>query len=672
MSDNKNSNKGGNFLYYWLILAGVLLVFMLISPMGNQDASKSQSISYTEFWQNVKDGKVQSVTLEGRLITAKIEDKNRTTYIPEGEIGLIKQLQDNNINVISRPERQPSFLQRMLTMIAPVLLLILFFWWMFNRQMGGGGRSMLGFSKSKAKLFDEDDGIVTFDDVAGVDEAQAELEEIVDFLKEPEKFQKLGAKIPKGCLLVGPPGTGKTLLARSVAGEAKVPFFSISGSDFLEMFVGVGASRVRDMFEQAKKHAPCIIFIDEIDAVGRQRGAGLGGGNDEREQTLNQILVEMDGFGGHEGVIILAATNRPDILDPALLRPGRFDRQVTVPRPDVIGREKILQVHMRRIPVADDVSMRTIARGTPGFSGADLANIVNEAALMAARQDKQSVGMEEFERARDKQLMGSERKSMTLIEEERILTAWHEAGHAILQLSVPEADPLHKVTIIPRGQALGVTMHLPEKENLTMNKIRCRSRMVVLFGGRAAEEIALGEDRVTNGATGDIQQATQLARAMVTEWGFTESLGPVRYANNEEEVFLGHSVARQQNMSEKTADQIDYEVKRIITDGLAEARRILNERFDDLQLLTNALLEHETLSGSQVDAVLSGEPFEQEAIGASFKHGDLKQASVPETKNPPEELKAKAEAPSAVDSEVKQEKADNTDSPNLIDTTEKK
>ncbi len=672
MSDNKNANKGGNFLYYWLILAGVLLVFMLISPMGKQDAG-SQSISYTEFWQNVNDGKVESVTLEGRLITAKIEEKQRTTYIPEGEIGLIRQLQENNVNVVSRPERQPSFLQRMLTMIAPVLLLILFFWWMFNRQMGGGGRSMLGFSKSKAKLFDEDDGIVTFDDVAGVDEAQAELEEIVDFLKEPEKFQKLGAKIPKGCLLVGPPGTGKTLLARSVAGEAKVPFFSISGSDFLEMFVGVGASRVRDMFEQAKKHAPCIIFIDEIDAVGRQRGAGLGGGNDEREQTLNQILVEMDGFGGHEGIIILAATNRPDILDPALLRPGRFDRQVMVPRPDVIGREKILQVHMRRVPVSDDVSARTIARGTPGFSGADLANIVNEAALMAARENKTNVGMEEFERARDKQLMGAERKSMTLIEEERVLTAWHEAGHAILQLSVPEADPLHKVTIIPRGQALGVTMHLPEKENLTMNKIRCRSRMVVLFGGRAAEEIALGEDRVTNGATGDIQQATQLARAMVTEWGFTESLGPVRYANNEEEVFLGHSVARQQNMSEKTADQVDYEVKRIITDGLSEARRILNDRFDDLQLLTNALLEHETLSGSQVDALLKGEPVAKEAIGASFKHGDVKQSSVPETKTPLEAIDTKQESSSILDIEDKQENTDDTvENSSLIDTTEKK
>jgi cell division protease FtsH len=487
------------------------------------------------------------------------------------------------------------------------MLLLIGVWIFFMRQMQSGGGKAMGFGKSRARLLTERVGRVTFEDVAGIDEAKQELEEVVDFLKDPQKFQRLGGKIPKGVLLVGPPGTGKTLLARAIAGEANVPFFTISGSDFVEMFVGVGASRVRDMFEQGKKNAPCIIFIDEIDAVGRHRGAGLGGGNDEREQTLNQLLVEMDGFEANEGVILIAATNRPDVLDPALLRPGRFDRQVVVPNPDVMGREQILKVHMRKVPLAPDVDPRVVARGTPGFSGADLANLVNEAALLAARKNKRLVTMADFEDAKDKVLMGAERRSMVMTDEEKKLTAYHEAGHAIVGLNVPQYDPLHKVTIIPRGRALGVTMSLPERDRLSMSRQYCVSRLAMVFGGRVAEELVFGHENVTNGATDDIRQATRLSRAMIMEWGMSEKLGPVRYNANEQEVFLGHSVTQSQNLSEATAELIDSEIRKLIDDAEGHARRILTERRGDLETLANALLEHETLSGEEVKALLRGE-----------------------------------------------------------------
>jgi len=487
------------------------------------------------------------------------------------------------------------------------MLLFIGVWIFFMRQMQSGGGKAMGFGKSRARLLTEKVGRVTFDDVAGIDEAKGELEEIVDFLKDPQKFQRLGGKIPKGVLLVGPPGTGKTLLARAIAGEANVPFFTISGSDFVEMFVGVGASRVRDMFEQGKKNAPCIIFIDEIDAVGRHRGAGLGGGNDEREQTLNQLLVEMDGFESNEGVILIAATNRPDVLDPALLRPGRFDRQVTVPNPDILGREKILKVHMRKVPLGPDVEARTIARGTPGFSGADLANLVNEAALMAARKGKRVVSMTEFELAKDKVLMGTERRSMVMTDEEKKLTAYHEAGHAIVGLNMPAHDPLHKVTIIPRGRALGVTMNLPERDRYSMSKRELESKLASMFGGRVAEELIFGAENVTTGASNDIHQATSMARRMVTEWGMSEKLGPLRYSENEAEVFLGHSVTQRKNVSDATARLIDEEIRHLVETGERKAREVLTVKLDDLHTLAKGLLEYETLSADEVKALLRGE-----------------------------------------------------------------
>jgi cell division protease FtsH len=510
------------------------------------------------------------------------------------------------------------------------MLLLIGVWIFFMRQMQSGGGKAMGFGKSRARLLTERTGRITFEDVAGIDEAKQELEEIVEFLKDPHKFQRLGGKIPKGCLLIGPPGTGKTLLARAIAGEANVPFFTISGSDFVEMFVGVGASRVRDMFEQGKKNAPCIIFIDEIDAVGRHRGAGLGGGNDEREQTLNQLLVEMDGFESNEGVILIAATNRPDVLDPALLRPGRFDRQVVVPNPDILGREKILKVHMRKVPLAPDVDARVIARGTPGFSGADLANLVNEAALLAARIGKRVVTMAEFESAKDKVMMGAERRSMVMTEDEKKLTAYHEAGHALVGLKVPKHDPLHKVTIIPRGRALGVTMSLPERDRLSYSKIELESKLAVMFGGRIAEELVFGAENVTTGAGNDIQQATGWARRMVTEYGFSDKLGPLRYADNEEEIFLGHSVTRQKNVSDATAALIDQEVRRLIDDAESTARNILTEHRDQLEIIAAALLEYETLSGAEVNALLRGEPVVR-----------------PEENEPPSESGRRASVPTA-------------------------
>ena len=487
------------------------------------------------------------------------------------------------------------------------MLLLIGVWIFFMRQMQGGGGRAMGFGKSRARLLTEKVGRITFDDVAGIDEAKQELEEIVEYLKDPQKFQRLGGKIPKGVLLVGPPGTGKTLLARAIAGEANVPFFTISGSDFVEMFVGVGASRVRDMFEQGKKNAPCIIFIDEIDAVGRHRGAGLGGGNDEREQTLNQLLVEMDGFEANEGVILIAATNRPDVLDPALLRPGRFDRQVVVPNPDVVGREKILKVHMRKVPLASDVDARIIARGTPGFSGADLANLVNEAALMAARKGKRSVTMSEFEHAKDKVMMGAERRSMVMTEDEKKLTAYHEGGHALCMLYAEGHEPLHKVTIIPRGRALGITMFLPERDKYSQSKIEIKAMVASLFGGRVAEELIFGPDKVTTGAADDIRRATNLARRMVTEFGFSEKLGPLRYSENEEEVFLGHSVTQRKNVSDATARVIDEEIRRIVDEGEQTAREILIAHLDELHALAKGLLEYETLSADEIRRIIRGE-----------------------------------------------------------------
>ncbi len=548
------------------------------------------------------------MTLAGSRIQGTMRDGAAafSTYAPQDPT-LVERLQKKNINFRARPSDDdvPSIMSMLLSWF-PMLLLIAV-WIFFMRQMQSGSGRAMGFGKSKAKLLTERQGRVTFDDVAGVDEAKDELQEIVEFLRDPQKFQRLGGRIPRGALLVGPPGTGKTLLARAIAGEANVPFFTISGSDFVEMFVGVGASRVRDMFEQAKKNAPCIIFIDEIDAVGRHRGAGLGGGNDEREQTLNQLLVEMDGFESNEGVILIAATNRPDVLDPALLRPGRFDRQITVPNPDIAGREKILRVHMRKVPVAPDVDPKVIARGTPGFSGADLANLVNEAALLAARRNRRLVTQSEFEDAKDKVMMGAERRSLVMTEEEKLATAYHEAGHALVSVKVPGGDPLHKVTIVPRGRALGVTMNLPERDKLSYSKQWCEARIAMSFGGRIAEQLIYGKEHLNTGASSDITQATQLARSMVTEWGMSEKLGPLRYNENQQEVFLGHAITQRQNMSEDTAKLIDQEVRRIVTEGEAKAREVLTAHRTELEAITQGLMEFETLTGEEVKALMRGE-----------------------------------------------------------------
>lgn len=598
-------NNFGKNLALWLVI-GVLLIALFNLFQTSSTRSTQSGLAYSELLAEVDRGIVTSVTIKGDQITSTTNDgRTFSTIAPQGS-NVADRLVDKNVRVSVVPEDNNPSLFSILLSWFPMLLLI-GVWIFFMRQMQSGGGKAMGFGKSRARLLTEKVGRVTFDDVAGIDEAKQELEEVVDFLKDPQKFQRLGGKIPKGVLLVGPPGTGKTLTARAVAGEANVPFFTISGSDFVEMFVGVGASRVRDMFEQGKKNAPCIIFIDEIDAVGRHRGAGLGGGNDEREQTLNQLLVEMDGFEANEGVILIAATNRPDVLDPALLRPGRFDRQVVVPNPDVLGREKIVKVHMRKVPLAPDVDPKIIARGTPGFSGADLANLVNEAALLAARAGKRVVGMADFEAAKDKVMMGAERRSMVMSEKERKLTAYHEAGHALVSLMVPEYDPLHKVTIIPRGRALGVTMNLPERDRTNYTKREMESRLAVLFGGRVAEEIIFGPENVTTGAASDIQQATRWARAMVAEYGMSDKLGRVRYNANEQEVFLGHSVAQQQNVSEATAQLIDEEIRRLIEEGEVQARTILTTHLDDLHKVSEALLEFETLSGDEVRALLRGE-----------------------------------------------------------------
>jgi len=596
----------GRNLALWVIIA--LLVFALFNLFqGSSPRTGQQPLAYSDFLSQVESGEVREVTLKGRQVTGVFRDGRTLATLAPEDPNLIARLQKHGVRISAQaPDDGAPTIWSVLISWFPMLLLI-GVWIFFMRQMQSGGGKAMGFGKSRARLLTEKTGRVTFEDVAGIDEAKQELEEVVEFLKDPQKFQRLGGKIPKGCLLVGPPGTGKTLLARAIAGEANVPFFTISGSDFVEMFVGVGASRVRDMFEQGKKNAPCIIFIDEIDAVGRHRGAGLGGGNDEREQTLNQLLVEMDGFESNEGVILIAATNRPDVLDPALLRPGRFDRQVVVPNPDILGREQILKVHMRKVQVGADADPRVIARGTPGFSGADLANLVNEAALLAARSGKRLVTMADFEAAKDKVLMGVERRSMVMSEDEKRLTAYHEAGHALVGLAVPRHDPLHKVTIIPRGRALGVTMNLPERDRHSYSKLELESRLAVLFGGRIAEELVFGPDNVTTGAGNDIRQATETARRMVTEFGFSDRLGPLRYSDNQEEIFLGHSVTQQKHVSDATARLIDEEVRRLIDEAEATARRILSEQRGDLDTVANALLEYETLSGEEVRALLRGE-----------------------------------------------------------------
>ena len=590
----------------WVFLAVILLV--IFSQFGVHSGAPA-TIDYSQFLSDVKSNNVQSVTIRGEVIEGKRRSGEPfVTYDPAtNNAALLGLLESQGVKFRGQPPKQQSMLAQLAISAFPILLLI-GFWAYFMRQMQGasGGRGAMSFGKSRARLLGEDQVNVTFADVAGVEEAKQEVVEIVDFLKDPGKFQKLGGKIPKGVLMVGSPGTGKTLLARAIAGEAKVPFFTISGSDFVEMFVGVGASRVRDMFEQAKKHAPCIIFIDEIDAVGRHRGAGLGGGHDEREQTLNQLLVEMDGFEGNEGIIVIAATNRPDVLDPALLRPGRFDRQVVVPLPDVRGREQILKVHMRKVPLGENVKPMVIARGTPGFSGADLANLVNEAALFAARENTRDVGMSHFERAKDKIMMGSERRSLIMSEAEKKLTAYHEAGHAIVGLSVPDHDPVHKVTIIPRGRALGVTMFLPEQDRYSYSKTHLESRLASLYGGRVAEELIFGADKVTTGASNDIQRATQLARDMVTKFGLSEELGPMTYGEEEDEVFLGRSVTQHKTVSEATARRIDEVIRNVIDTAYTSARGILTAKMDQLNAMAEALLQYETIDSGQITAIMAG------------------------------------------------------------------
>lgn len=600
-------NNFGKNLALWIII-GLLLVALFNLFQSSSTRSPQTTVPFSELLAEVDRGQVADVTIKGSQVSGHFTDgRSFSTYVPP-EAGLVERLTNKNVRINAVPDDSnvPSLFSVLLSWF-PMLLLI-GVWIFFMRQMQSGGGKAMGFGKSRARLLTEKVGRVTFDDVAGIDEAKQELTEIVEFLKDPQKFQRLGGKIPKGCLLVGPPGTGKTLTARAVAGEANVPFFTISGSDFVEMFVGVGASRVRDMFEQGKKNAPCIIFIDEIDAVGRHRGAGLGGGNDEREQTLNQLLVEMDGFEANEGVILIAATNRPDVLDPALLRPGRFDRQVVVPNPDVLGREKILKVHMRKVPLSPDVDAKVIARGTPGFSGADLANLVNEAALLAARIGKRVVGMAEFEAAKDKVMMGAERRSMVMTEDEKKLTAYHEAGHAICAIHCADSDPVHKATIIPRGRALGMVMRLPEGDRISLSQAKLLADLTVAMGGRIAEELIFGKERVTTGASGDIKMATEMSRRMVTEWGMSDKLGPLLYGEPTQEVFLGHSVTQHKNMSDRTAQLVDEEIRRIVDEAYDRARTILTENIDQLHTLAKGLLEYETLSGDEINRLLRGEP----------------------------------------------------------------
>ncbi|GAB4170016.1 MAG: ATP-dependent zinc metalloprotease FtsH [Wenzhouxiangellaceae bacterium] len=603
-------NQFARNLLLWIIVA---LVLMSIFNQYAQVEPPAQQMGYSDYLDAVRSGQIETAVIEEQPGALEIEGRMTTgqqyiVYAPRYDEGLWADLLDNGVKVTQKPVEGRSIFVDILISLLPVLLLVFLFVYFMRQMQGGiGGKGgAMSFGKSRAKLQGEDQVKVTFADVAGIEEAKEEVGELVEFLRNPAKFQRLGGTIPKGVLMVGPPGTGKTLLARAIAGEAKVPFFSISGSDFVEMFVGVGASRVRDMFETAKKHAPCIIFIDELDAVGRHRGAGLGGGHDEREQTLNQLLVEMDGFEGTQGIIMIAATNRPDVLDPALLRPGRFDRQVVVPLPDLKGREAILRVHMRKVPIDDSVDPRTIARGTPGFSGADLANLVNEAALFAARENAKAVSQAHFDRAKDKIMMGAERRSMAMSEEEKRLTAYHEAGHAIVGRVVPEHDPVYKVTIIPRGRALGVTMFLPEQDRYSLNKTQLESQLASLFGGRVAEELIFGRDKVTTGASNDIERATQIARNMVAKWGLSDALGPLAYGENEDEVFLGRSVTKHQNVSDETHRLIDKEVRRIIEASYQRAKQILMAHERQLHLMAEALMTYETIDAQQIDQIMEG------------------------------------------------------------------
>ena len=644
MNDNDrqpNGENGGGGPNPWmkslLIWVGVLLSLALVVTVlgGGNSAAQGNTIAYSTFLDKVDEGTVKSVNVSRDMISGSFSSGDKFRTYPVQDSGLMDRLRKSGVEVAGKPEEGPSIWLLMLYNSLPFLLFIgIAFFVLRQMQKGGGAGGAMGFGKSRARMLTQKEGKVTFDDVAGIDEARAELTEIVAFLKDPAKFARLGGKIPKGALLVGSPGTGKTLLARAIAGEAGVPFFTISGSDFVEMFVGVGASRVRDMFEQAKKSAPCIVFIDEIDAVGRHRGAGLGNGNDEREQTLNQLLVEMDGFEANEGIIIVAATNRPDVLDPALLRPGRFDRQVVVPRPDIEGRVKILEVHMKKVPLAPDVDARTIARGTPGFSGADLANLVNEAALMGARKGKRLVAMAEFEEAKDKVMMGAERRSMVMTEDEKRMTAYHEAGHAIVALHEPASDPIHKATIIPRGRALGMVMRLPERDSYSYHRDKMYANLAVAMGGRVAEEIIFGYDKVSSGASGDIQYATGLARDMVTKWGMSDKVGPVEYAQPEGESFLGYSSSQPVRMSNQTAQLIDDEIKSIVEGGLHRAKQVLTDHIDQLHTLAGALLEYETLSGEEIKRLIAGEDIGRQDQGPKTRTVPTAGTSIPKTRRP--------------------------------------
>jgi cell division protease FtsH len=634
-----NFNKN---LILWLILGLFLIALFNIFQGGGQRTS-SNTLAFSDFLNNVDRGNVQEVLIKGNTVTGKLSDGTQfATYTPN-DPGLVDKLSKQDVKIMAAPlEEEVSIFQIFLSLL-PVLLIV-GVWAFFFKQMQGGGGKVMGFGRSRARLLSENKNRITFKDVAGIDEAKFELEEIVDFLKDPRKYERLGGRIPKGVLLVGPPGTGKTLLARAISGEANVPFFSISGSDFVEMFVGVGASRVRDMFEQAKKNAPCIVFIDEIDAVGRHRGAGLGGGNDEREQTLNQLLVEMDGFESNEGIILVAATNRPDVLDTALLRPGRFDRQVVVPSPDVAGREKILLVHMKKVKLAADVQPKVIARGTPGFSGADLENIVNEAALLAARKNKPTISMLDLEEAKDKVMMGAERRSMVMTEEEKKLTAYHEAGHALVGIHLPDSDPIHKATIVPRGRALGMVMRLPENDRISMPRSRLLADLAVAMGGRIAEELIFGKSKVTTGAASDIQQATNIARKMVTEWGMSDKLGPLTYGEPDHEVFLGHSVTQHKNVSNETANVIDSEIRSIVDQSFDTAKKILVKNEKQLHILAKALLEYETLSGDEIKEVISGKTLSRpEENGAKKPKG--KKTSAPKKSSMPTSTQKKIPRP---------------------------
>ena len=620
-------NNFSRNLALWVII-GLFVIILFNLFQSPSERSARDTLEYSEFWKAATEKRIIDAEIKGNVATGRMTNgHNYKAFIPERDGTLPQRLTEQGIRVSTPPEEDSSPILAAILSWFPFLLLI-GIWLFFLRQMQSGSNRALGFGKSRAKLLSEKGGRITFEDVAGVDEAKKDVEEIVEFLRDPQKFQRLGGKIPKGVLLVGAPGTGKTLLARAIAGETNVPFFTISGSDFVEMFVGVGASRVRDMFEQAKKEAPCIIFIDEIDAVGRHRGAGLGGGNDEREQTLNQLLVEMDGFETNEGVILLAATNRPDVLDPALLRPGRFDRQVIVSMPDVNGREQILQVHMRKVPLAKDVDKKVLARGTPGFSGADLENLVNEAALLAARRNKRVVTMHEFEEAKDKVMMGAERRSLAMTDEEKKLTAYHEAGHAVVAYHIADSDPIHKATIIPRGRALGMVVRLPENDRVSMPRSKLEADLAVAMGGRIAEQMIFGRQKITTGAASDIKHATEIARRMVTEWGMSDKLGPLTYGEPSQEVFLGHSVTQTKNMSEATAEVVDQEVRLIIDTAYAAAEKILKNNKHHLETLAKGLLEYETLSGDEVDALLKGEDIGRPSM-AVIKQKKKRKTSIP-------------------------------------------